>query len=86
MAAQANNLTIFNIVLAIAAILGLLGWGWFVKDRAEKMAKASAEAWMNQNAPSEIARINAAMSSGGDETPEEQAEALANDVVEKEKE
>lgn len=62
MASQANNLTLINLILAVLAVLGVIGWSVFVKHRAEKMAKESAEAWMDVNAPGIIAEIQANLS------------------------
>lgn len=81
MAAQANNLTIFNVVLAVSLFLLAVTWGSYVKRRAERMAKEAADKWMDANAPSVVAELLSQMTTGPSSGPQDQGDALQNDPV-----
>lgn len=78
MAAQANNLTIFNFVFAAALAVAAITWGFYVRDKAKRMAKEAADNWMDANAPGVIADIFAKMSVRQPEE-DDQGDALSRD-------
>lgn len=80
MAAQANNLTIFNFVFAVALALAAITWGFYVRDKAKRMAKDAADKWMDENAPGMIAEIMSKMTVPQQEG-QNQADALERDLA-----
>jgi len=83
MAAQANNLTLFNVFLAIVTVLAVIAWGAYIRTRAHRIAKEAADQWMDANAAGIIAELNARMNPGVS-TADQQAGALAGDPAKKE--
>ena len=80
MAAQANNLTIFNFFFAAALALAAITWGFYVRDKASRMAKGAADKWMDEHAPGMIAEIMSKMTVPQQEG-QNQADALGRDPV-----
>lgn len=79
MASQANNLTIFNFIFAVALAVAAITWGFYVRTKAQRMAKEAAEEWMERYAPGMIAELNAEMQNLRPSEPAAQADALEAD-------
>jgi hypothetical protein len=83
-ASQATYLTLGSIIFAIVALLAAVGWGWLVKQWAEKAAKDAVREWMEQNAPGQIAEVMnrlTPMSVDGGDLPS--SNPLTQDEIEK---
>jgi hypothetical protein len=86
-AAQANALTIATAVLGFLALLGLVGWAFYVKWRAEIIAcdeaREAVDLWLNREGPRLIQELAATMDALRDNSPgdvdDEMAYALSED-------
>lgn len=75
------SLAILGLVIAVVALVGAVTWGYFVRKWALDLAKQTVEKWMDERAPSEIAKLNAAISGGrsGGSSADDQARGLGED-------
>lgn len=72
-------------VLAVLALLGVIGWGYFVrqwaKDEAIKEARKAAEEWFDKEAPAVLAELTRPLNPGGGNLPDTPAAQAAEDIA-----
>lgn len=80
-AAQANALTIATAVLGFLALLGLVGWAFYVKWRAEMIAcneaREAVDLWLNREGPRLVQELAATMDSLRDNSPSDGSDDMA---------
>ena len=86
-AAQANALTIATAILGLLALLGLVGWAFYVKWRAENIAceeaRKAVDLWLTQEGPRLVQELAETMNSlrdnSSDDGGDDMAYALSED-------
>jgi hypothetical protein len=78
---MSTSLALLGLVIAVVALVGAVTWGYFVRRWALDLARQTVEKWMDERAPGEIAKLNAAISGGraGGSSANDQARGLGED-------